>query len=519
MTVGSGPGHGRFLLLPMPPTPNGRLHLGHASGPYLRADVLCRHLRRLGAEVQVASGTDPYENWVLLDGLRSGRTPAETCNHFYHEIQSDLVALDIACDEFVNPLDERHTFPYAEVHRRLLDDLARRDAIDVVDEPFPVSQGSGRVLVGVWLFGRCPNCRSDTYGNACEKCGYHYQPSEILDPHGRLDEGLVAWSNKTCWFLRPPPPAEVLAAASSYGLDGLIEATVGSYVDRTGARVRLTLPEEWGIHLPTLPAGTVASNSYFGYCLYLASLTWRSAERDWAGAFRWDSGITTVALFGIDNAIAGVVTPLAIAARHGELKPFDHIATNHFMLLDRKKFSTSRNHAIWVGELMASGLVDSDEVRLQLALRCPELEESDFSVDGLVADVNCSRRLLLKGVTRAIGSAPNAADEEATRSRLRSATQMQGAALDPGRLRVAEGARVLLEWLELGSQTGDAPGRAWLEGVAYLGEPYIPKMAKTIERHLSGAMPLVREGVRSTWPDAERELTRSDLLRVVHTGS
>ncbi|WP_368737243.1 class I tRNA ligase family protein, partial [Acinetobacter baumannii] len=34
-----------YLVTAGPPTPNGDLHLGHLSGPYLAGDILTRYLR------------------------------------------------------------------------------------------------------------------------------------------------------------------------------------------------------------------------------------------------------------------------------------------------------------------------------------------------------------------------------------------------------------------------------------------------------------------------------------------
>jgi methionyl-tRNA synthetase len=510
----------RFLLLPMPPTPNGRLHLGHAAGPYLRADVLARHLRRRGASVRVSSGTDPYENWVLLDGLKSGRTPAETCDHFYACIQSDLHALDIACDDFVNPLAAPHAAPYNAVHGRLLDDLRACGQAVLVDELFPVSQQTGRCLVGVWLFGRCPNCDRDTYGNACEACGYHYQPSEIVEPRGRICEGPVAWEEQPCWFLKPPPAGELLDGVGRYPLDGLICSTVRTYIGRTGGRTRLSLPETWGIHLPALPAGTVASNSYYAYCLYLASLG--CASGTW-GALQRDSGVRTVAFFGIDNAIAGVVTPVALAHAHGDLKPFDHVVVNHFMNLERKKFSTSRNHAVWVGALLGSGTVCSDEMRLQLALCCPETKESDLSIDQLVVDLNRTRTVLHGGISAALHSNDDPQAATQLHAVLRAALERQDDALRPERLSITDGARVLLEWLDLGRDATVRAGRAWLQGVAELGAPYIPGVSAALEAHLQGVPDPGRSGkdcgrALCIWPGPAPALTRDALAPFIHMG-
>ncbi|HEV3076738.1 MAG TPA: class I tRNA ligase family protein, partial [Thermoanaerobaculia bacterium] len=40
----------RVLITATPPTPNGDLHVGHLSGPYLAADVYKRYCRLAGRE-------------------------------------------------------------------------------------------------------------------------------------------------------------------------------------------------------------------------------------------------------------------------------------------------------------------------------------------------------------------------------------------------------------------------------------------------------------------------------------
>ena len=52
------------VITAAPPTPNGPLHLGHISGPYLAADILSRYLRSKSAHVVTHSGTDDHQNYV-----------------------------------------------------------------------------------------------------------------------------------------------------------------------------------------------------------------------------------------------------------------------------------------------------------------------------------------------------------------------------------------------------------------------------------------------------------------------
>ncbi|WP_371924820.1 class I tRNA ligase family protein [Pseudomonas sp. R5(2019)] len=47
-----------------PPTPNGDLHLGHLSGPFLAADVMQRVLRQRGHDVLFVSYSDDYQSYL-----------------------------------------------------------------------------------------------------------------------------------------------------------------------------------------------------------------------------------------------------------------------------------------------------------------------------------------------------------------------------------------------------------------------------------------------------------------------
>lgn len=70
------------------------------------------------------SGSDAYENWILLDALDADRTPAETCWRFHALIGDDLRSLGVELDEWISPLDDDHAGPYQRVHEELLKRLA-----------------------------------------------------------------------------------------------------------------------------------------------------------------------------------------------------------------------------------------------------------------------------------------------------------------------------------------------------------------------------------------------------------
>lgn len=96
-----------YLIIPAMPTPNGPLHLGHIGGPYLRADMLARHLRQGGNKVKVVSGTDNFENYTERQSIKENKSPELICNTYYPQIVDDLKTMNIELDAFINLHDER----------------------------------------------------------------------------------------------------------------------------------------------------------------------------------------------------------------------------------------------------------------------------------------------------------------------------------------------------------------------------------------------------------------------------
>jgi methionyl-tRNA synthetase len=520
MTTASQPRR-RYLLLPMQPTPNGRLHIGHASGPYLRADVCARHLRLDGHDVSIVTGSDVYENWVLLDSHRAGRTAAETCWRFHDLIGDDLRALEIGVDHWICPLDELHDEAYRAVHEELLQALAQNGSARKVRERIPRSQDSGRYLIGVWLLGRCPNCRQSGGGNACEGCGYHYQPSEILEPRSRLDEGPLVWDEVESWFLCQDSIESLVARVHAADVSRAFADIAVRYLRQTGGHVRLSQPGEWGIQSPLAGPGCVLSNPYYVYSLYCGEI-YRRRGGDQRSPFHTSSDVITVGLFGIDNAVAGVAASQVVAAAHGQLRPFDHTVTNFFLELEGQKCSTSRKHGIWLGELFARTSVSSDELRYFLSHRSLETASDNFVLDEFVGVTNRLRALM----SEVEGVMPEGESLSAgARERIRLTVREQGAHLQPGReMSLAAAVAVLDGWMF----SGDAGHRdiEWRTGLALLAEPFMPSFARRIWQGLGRPGGPSLPALETTTPKPlgrprrlSRRLERRELDVVSHIGS
>jgi methionyl-tRNA synthetase len=137
----------------------------------------------------------------------------------------------------------------------------------------------------------------------------------------------------------------------------------------------------WGIPVP-VPGleGQVLTTWYELGPAMTAQAEILGKARDWSPEGRDILGgdLKVVNFFGFDNSFfyAMLVPALFLADRPGGRPPGTFV-TNEFYRLDGLKFSTSRNHAIWVSEFLAQ--VDPDLVRFYLCLTRPERAQTSFT--------------------------------------------------------------------------------------------------------------------------------------------
>ncbi|WP_100444077.1 class I tRNA ligase family protein [Glycomyces xiaoerkulensis] len=358
-------------------TPNGDLHLGHLSGPYLGADVYVRFQRLLGNEAWHVSGSDDYQCYVTARARREGIEPSEVASRYATEIQQTLRAMDIVPDQFTRTSE-------AEGYRESLRGcFARLTASGRVRPSATLALrdgGSGEYLYEAKVAGKCPACGELTGGNGCEECGVPNLVADLVDPVSKLGGA-------------PPVPDEV----ERYSIDvheladeivdhhrkGRVPARAREVTARFLARknldIALTHPSTWGVEPAdsALPGQTVWSwpETAFGFLYSIGRIgerlgrPWRAdrPERDWK----------MVMFLGFDHAVySTVLWPMMYRTAFPDWHPDIDYHLNEFYLLDGEKFSTSRRHAIWGREILTPETVDS--VRFYLCLTRPEGERTNF---------------------------------------------------------------------------------------------------------------------------------------------
>ncbi|MGW0964979.1 class I tRNA ligase family protein [Streptomyces sp. NPDC002516] len=475
--------HQKVLLVPMQPTPNGRMHIGHGGGTYLRADVIARALRAQGHEVAVITGSDVYEDWVVAAAHREGRSPEETCRDHHAGIARDLAHLSVELDAWIDPSGDEHQDAYRKLHEDVLSRLRATGAARLESERIPFAEDTGRALVGPWIAGDCPNCGRSCGGSTCTYCGEYFVPEQLVRARSRIGDSPVQWRTEHNWFATADDPHAIAERHRAAGLRPVFLAPLLRALDGHGGRVRLTGQGEWGIHSRELPADKVISNGYFLYSVYCGEVH-RASTGAAVNPFTPGSGVTTVGLFGSDNSTPGLLVPDVIAqGSKGTLAPFDATVVNGMLQFEGHKCSTSKRHGIWLSELLEGTSVSADELRYALLHAPLDHGPADISLGALTDHVNALREWRTAVLQPALVDLREQARPVRRAEQALKTAAEQYALLTPYSPDLTAAVRVFDDWI-----TGPhAPDAQWLVGVALLARPLLPELAKEVWTQLGFA--------------------------------
>jgi len=360
-----------------PPTPNGDLHLGHLSGPYLGADAYVRFQRLNGTNAWHLTGSDDYQSYVVSAAHREGREPAETAAHYSAEIVQTLALMDIVLDQYT-------VTDTAPGYRPGLQDFFSRVVASgraAVTERDALFDGeSGRYLYEVDVRGGCPGCGGSTGGNICEECGEPNTVVDLTEPRSNASDAQPRRAPLARWSL---PLHEFRGEISTHHSLGRVPARLRELGDRVFARpaldIPLSHPADWGVPPAEKDVNEqviwVWPEMSYGFLHGIESLGTR-LDRGWKAAAP-EQDWKIVHFFGYDNSFYhSVLYPVLYRLAHPDWQPDIDYHVNEFYLLDGEKFSTSRRHAIWGKEILNEDTVDA--VRYFLSRTRPEVERTNF---------------------------------------------------------------------------------------------------------------------------------------------
>lgn len=375
-------GHQRLAGRPVfvfstPPTPNGDLHLGHLSGPYLGADVFVRFQRLNGIEAYHLTGSDDFQSYVVGRARQEGRTPSEIAARYAAEIRATLEIMDIRLDQYtVSSADPAYCDGLRRFFSRVVAaGIGRRQGGALFDGE------TGAYLYEVDVGGECPTCRAATGGNICEECGEPNTCIDLVEPRSKVSASQPKPGPIKRFSL---PLHEFSDVVLDHHKRGKVSPRLLNLAARVFARENLHLPithpARWGVRPVEEVDGEQViwawAEMAYGFLHGIAELG-RRLGRDWA-ADRPQADWKIVHFFGYDNSFYHTILfPILYKLAYPGWQPDIEYNVNEFLLLDGQKFSTSRRHAIWGKEILTPKTADA--VRYYLASTRSETQRTDFN--------------------------------------------------------------------------------------------------------------------------------------------
>jgi methionyl-tRNA synthetase len=359
------------------PTPNGSLHLGHLSGPFVAADVAARAARARGLRTLTASGLDPHQNYVPAKAAKEGRTPDALLDEYEALVRQSLAAARVGFDVFADP---RADAGYRDAVARLLGELTDSGAVGVERTTVERCSDCGTMMHYAYVSGDCPRCEAGSSGGTCEACGTYTTAGNLSGARCGRCGGAPEPVTADVPLLHLESYRAVLTDIWSRAvMPARVRALIGRYLTGGLPDVPLAYPTDWGI-----PAGAdgqridVWVEMGLGLLAGIARRLDPSAVKAGDYLAAWEQVGECWNFLGIDNAFYfGVLFPALFAAAGMQPGWLGGLVVNGFYRLDGLKFSTSRNHAVWAHEFLAEQ--DPAMVRMFLCWDRPDRYESGFT--------------------------------------------------------------------------------------------------------------------------------------------
>jgi methionyl-tRNA synthetase len=184
----------RLLVTSALPYANGPIHIGHLL-EYIQTDVWVRILRMRGHEVFYVGADDAHGTPIMLRAEREGITPETLIARVRLEHERDffggqsalaageLAGFMIGFDHYHSTHSDENLYYATTLYERLK--AAGMITTRTIEQLYDPERGM--FLPDRFVKGNCPRCgAADQYGDACEKCGATYRPTELIEPYSAV---------------------------------------------------------------------------------------------------------------------------------------------------------------------------------------------------------------------------------------------------------------------------------------------------------------------------------------------
>jgi len=380
----------RTLITSALPYANGYIHLGHAAGAYLPADIYARYLRLCGEEVLYVCGSDEHGVAITISAEKENTTPQQIIDKYHFANYEAFKRFGMSFDIY-----SRTSLPiHHETARYFFSKFLEKGYLIEKEEEQFYDPEAKMFLPDRYVEGVCPNCGYDkARGDQCDNCGAYYEQTELKNPISIISKKTPEVRKTSHWYFRFDLFQDFLQNyVDSHSKDWKDNVLAQTYSWlKVGMQPRpITRDLDWGVEIKGI-AG-INDEKAKGKRLYVwfdAVLGYITATKIWAIEHNddwrkwWKSNDTRyIAFIGKDNIVFHtLIFPTFLYSIDENYILPDNVPANEFLNLEGEKFSKSRNWSIDLQEFINDFNDNSyiDALRYTLAMNFPETKDSDFT--------------------------------------------------------------------------------------------------------------------------------------------
>ncbi len=172
----------RILVTSALPYANGHIHIGHLV-EYLQTDIWVRFQKLRGRRCVYICADDTHGTAIMIRARQEGLGEEELIARMKRAHIADFVAFDIEFDHYgsTNSAATRRFCGEIWSALRKAGLIEQREVTQLYDSR------AGTFLADRFVKGTCPKCNApDQYGDSCDRCGAHYNPTDLIEPVSTL---------------------------------------------------------------------------------------------------------------------------------------------------------------------------------------------------------------------------------------------------------------------------------------------------------------------------------------------
>lgn len=379
----------RILVTSALPYANGPLHIGHAIGAYIPADVYTRYHRLKGNDVVYICGTDEHGTPIAVAAEREGVTARKVVDKYHGMIEKAFSDLGISFDNFSRTTKDLHYKMSQDFFLRIMEEgfIYKK----TVERPY--CGKCMRFLPDRYVKGTCPHCGAEEQrGDQCEVCGKQLEPHELIDSYCTLCHGIPGMKETEHCFFKLSEFNDRLKdwiSENKHWPDNCRNFSLGWLKEGLQDRA-ITRDLDWGIPVPVKGSEGKVLYVWFDAPIGYISSTIEWAQktdkpREWEKYWK-DKKCRIVHFIGKDNIpFHAIIWPAMLMAHKNYNLPWQ-ISSNEYLTLEGSKMSTSRGWVLWLHDVLSE--FPPDYLRYYLLSINPARHDTDFSLEEFQHKVN-----------------------------------------------------------------------------------------------------------------------------------